>query len=137
MALSPKIQYAIGAVGGAALAYKFMDNKFQLTHDIKFASLLGPYKRDLNAKIADESGYQTADMWYETLAKVCACVCVCVDSCLLFGLPLAKTGSAVAAFAVVLVLTLSHTHIVTHTRSFLSLSLSLRRRKRWYARISR
>ena len=117
MALSPKIQYAIGAVGGAALAYKFMDNKFQLTHDIKFASLLGPYKRDLNAKIADESGYQTADMWYETLAKVCACVCVCVDSCLLFGvcvdscllfgLPLAKTGSAVAAFAVVLMLTLS------------------------------
>ena len=81
MALSPKIQYAIGAVGGAALAYKFMDNKFQLTHDIKFASLLGPYKRDLNAKIADESGYQTADMWYETLAKVCACVCVLTHAC--------------------------------------------------------
>ena len=57
----------IAGVGGAFLLYKAVDNTFQVSHDIRVAAVLGPYKRDIGRKI--KSGYNTTDAWLATLKK--------------------------------------------------------------------
>lgn len=54
-------------VGGAYVAYKVLDSKIQLSHDIKMARRLAPVRSAIAAKA--KSGYNTATLFRDTLAK--------------------------------------------------------------------
>lgn len=74
----PTLAAKIGiAAAGAAVAFKILDAKHHISNDIKWIRRLLPFKRQVGAWV--KQGFNTAQLWYQTLAKYPNRSCVEMD----------------------------------------------------------